>query len=114
MVGTRSMHQFMMWSMEKSSNGICLADSGGMFVNPGLVGALTVTCLVKGVWVLCSEDEIVRKTTSREVRILRTMRHENIVSLKEAFRRKHKLVIRRHAAELQEHLIIDYQRMRLH
>lgn len=33
-----------------------------------------------------------RKTTLREVRMLRTMRHENIVSLKEAFRRKQKLV----------------------
>ncbi|GMH45688.1 hypothetical protein BSKO_13651 [Bryopsis sp. KO-2023] len=39
------------------------------------------------------EDEIVRKTTLREVRMLRTMRHENIVSLKEAFRRKQKLYL---------------------
>jgi 3-methyladenine DNA glycosylase AlkD len=38
------------------------------------------------------EDEIVRKTTLREVKMLRALRQENIVSLKEAFRRKQKLV----------------------
>lgn len=39
------------------------------------------------------EDEVVRKTTLREVKILRIMKHENIVSLKEAFRRKGKLYL---------------------
>mmetsp|Transcript_47081 Transcript_47081/g.74308 ORF Transcript_47081/g.74308 Transcript_47081/m.74308 type:complete len:889 (+) Transcript_47081:97-2763(+) len=39
------------------------------------------------------EDEVVKKTTLREVKILRLMRHENIVSLKEAFRRKGKLYL---------------------
>lgn len=39
------------------------------------------------------EDEAVRKTTLREVKILRIMRHENIVQLKEAFRRKGKLYL---------------------
>lgn len=39
-----------------------------------------------------AEDEIVRKTTLREVKMLRALRQENIVSLKEAFRRKQKLV----------------------
>ncbi|CAJ1385623.1 unnamed protein product [Effrenium voratum] len=39
------------------------------------------------------EDEVVRKTTLREVKILRIMRHENIVQLKEAFRRKGKLYL---------------------
>lgn len=39
------------------------------------------------------DDEIVRKTTLREVKILRIMRHENIVQLKEAFRRKGKLYL---------------------
>ncbi len=38
------------------------------------------------------EDEIVRKTTLREVKMLRTLRQENIVDLQEAFRRKQKLV----------------------
>ena len=33
-----------------------------------------------------------RKTTLREVKMLRSLRHDNIVSLKEAFRRKSKLV----------------------
>eukprot|EP00892_Ulva_mutabilis_P006778 jgi/Ulvmu1/4472/UM002_0197.1 len=39
------------------------------------------------------EDEIVRKTTLREVKMLRALRQENIVSLKEAFRRKQKLYL---------------------
>jgi 3-methyladenine DNA glycosylase AlkD len=41
---------------------------------------------------LFADDEIVRKTTLREVKMLRTLRQENIVNLKEAFRRKQKLV----------------------
>ena len=39
------------------------------------------------------DDEIVRKTTLREVKMLRQLRHENIVSLKEAFRRKGQLYL---------------------
>lgn len=39
-----------------------------------------------------AEDEVVRKTTLREVKMLRALRQENIVNLKEAFRRKQKLV----------------------
>ncbi len=39
-----------------------------------------------------AEDEIVRKTTLREVKMLRTLKQDNIVELKEAFRRKNKLV----------------------
>ena len=39
------------------------------------------------------EDEVVRKTTIREVKILRMMKHENIVQLKEAFRRQGKLYL---------------------
>jgi serine/threonine protein kinase len=33
------------------------------------------------------EDEIVKKTTNREIRMLKTLKHENIVILKEAFKR---------------------------
>jgi hypothetical protein len=33
------------------------------------------------------EDHIVKKTTMREVKILRMMKQENIVQLKEAFKR---------------------------
>jgi cyclin-dependent kinase-like len=33
------------------------------------------------------EDEIVKKTTNREIRMLKTLRHENIVILLEAFKR---------------------------
>eukprot|EP00656_Telonema_subtile_P029720 TRINITY_DN327_c0_g1_i3.p1 TRINITY_DN327_c0_g1~~TRINITY_DN327_c0_g1_i3.p1 ORF type:complete len:554 (+),score=112.51 TRINITY_DN327_c0_g1_i3:85-1746(+) len=39
------------------------------------------------------EDEVVRKTTLREVKILRMLKHENIVTLKEAFRRKGRLYL---------------------
>ncbi|EKX47932.1 hypothetical protein GUITHDRAFT_69171 [Guillardia theta CCMP2712] len=39
------------------------------------------------------DDEIVRKTTLREVKILRMLQHENIVELREAFRRKGKLYL---------------------
>ena len=34
------------------------------------------------------EDEMVKKTTMREVKILKMLRHSNIVELKEAFRKK--------------------------
>jgi cyclin-dependent kinase-like len=39
------------------------------------------------------EDEAVHKITIREVKILRLLKHENIVQLKEAFRRKGKLYL---------------------
>jgi cyclin-dependent kinase-like len=39
------------------------------------------------------EDEQVRKTALREVRILKQLRHENVVSLIEVFRRKRKLYL---------------------
>lgn len=39
------------------------------------------------------DDEILRKTTLREVKILRMLRHVNIVCLKEAFKRKAKLYL---------------------
>jgi len=39
------------------------------------------------------DDEIVRKTTLREVKILRMLKHDNIVTLKEAFRRKGRLYL---------------------
>jgi hypothetical protein len=42
--------------------------------------------------IVLAEDEIVRRTTLREVKMLRMLRQDNIVELKEAFRRKGKLV----------------------
>jgi cyclin-dependent kinase-like len=33
------------------------------------------------------DDEIVKKTTMREVKVLRMLKHNNIVCLKEAFKR---------------------------
>lgn len=39
------------------------------------------------------DDDAVRKTTLREVKLLRMLKHENIVDLREAFRRKGKLFL---------------------
>jgi cyclin-dependent kinase-like len=39
------------------------------------------------------DDETVRKTTIREVKVLRILKHENIVQLKEVFRRQGKLYL---------------------
>lgn len=39
------------------------------------------------------DDEVVKKTTLREVKVLRMLNHPNIVSLSEAFRRKGKLYL---------------------
>lgn len=39
------------------------------------------------------DDPMVRKTTLREVKVLRSLKHANIVSLKEAFRRKGRLYL---------------------
>ncbi|GIL71091.1 hypothetical protein Vretifemale_1728 [Volvox reticuliferus] len=50
------------------------------------------------------EDEIVRKTTLREVKMLRALRQENIVNLKEAFRRKQKLYL---VFEYVEHNLLE-------
>lgn len=38
-------------------------------------------------------DADIRKTSLREVKVLRMLKHENIVVLKEAFRRKEKLYL---------------------
>lgn len=39
------------------------------------------------------EDEVVKKTTMREIKVLRMMKHENIVELKDAFQRKGRLFL---------------------
>lgn len=39
------------------------------------------------------EDEVVRKTTLREVKVLRMIKHPNVVQLKEAFKRKGRLFL---------------------
>ena len=39
------------------------------------------------------DDEIIRKNTQREVKMLRILRHENIVELKEAFKRKNRVYL---------------------
>lgn len=39
------------------------------------------------------EDEVVRKTTLREVKVLRMIKHPNVVQLREAFKRKGRLFL---------------------
>lgn len=39
------------------------------------------------------DDEIVRKTTLREVKVLRMIKHSNVVQLREAFKRKGRLFL---------------------
>jgi hypothetical protein len=39
-----------------------------------------------------ADDEVVRKTTLREIKMLRTLQQDNIVKLLEAFKRKKKMV----------------------
>jgi len=39
------------------------------------------------------DDEIVRKNIQREVKMLRTLKHKNIVELKEAFKRKGRIYL---------------------
>ncbi len=63
----------------------------------------------KAVWYIVAQrvppadDEVVRKTTLREVKMLRSLRHDNIVTLLEAFRRKQKLV----GAKLQQQILLE-------
>lgn len=42
---------------------------------------------------VCVDNEDVQKTTLRELRMLKSLKHENIVELKEAFRRRGKLYL---------------------
>jgi len=43
--------------------------------------------------VCCSDNEDVRRTTLREMQLLRTLKHQNIVEMREAFRRRKKLYL---------------------
>ena len=45
------------------------------------------------IYVFSSENEDVRRTTLRELKMLRSLKQENIVDLREAFRRKGKLYL---------------------
>lgn len=49
--------------------------------------------LIKCVVPLFAENEEVKETTLRELKMLRTLKQENIVELKEAFRRRGKLYL---------------------
>lgn len=47
-----------------------------------------ITCA----WLLAENDDV-KRTTLRELKMLRTLKQENIVELREAFRRKGKLYL---------------------
>lgn len=49
--------------------------------------------LISPVFHLHAENEEVKETTLRELKMLRTLKQENIVELKEAFRRRGKLYL---------------------
>ena len=51
--------------------------------------ALPVSC----VCMPCTDNDDVRHTTLRELRLLRSLKHENIVEMREAFRRRGKLYL---------------------
>ena len=51
------------------------------------LGGLTMIVAIKKFKENTDEDEVVKKTTMREVKMLRTLKNENIVILKEAFKR---------------------------
>ena len=42
---------------------------------------------------LLAENEDVKRTTLRELRMLKTLKHENVVDLREAFKRRGKLYL---------------------
>ena len=48
---------------------------------------LTAAVAIKKFKESTDEDEVVRKTTNREIRMLKNLKHDNIVVLKEAFKR---------------------------
>lgn len=52
-----------------------------------LVGGRIIDCLVAiKKFKETDEDDVVKKTTLREVKVLRMIKHENVVQLKEAFK----------------------------
>ena len=58
------------------------------------------------IFFLILENEDVRRTTLRELKMLRSLKQENIVDLREAFRRKGKLYL---VFEYVERVRISYQ-----
>jgi hypothetical protein len=66
--------------------------------------SLLLLCLTSATACATAEDEIVRKTTMREVKMLRMLKQSNIVELKEAFKRKNKLVRLQHWSQQAAHV----------
>lgn len=63
-------------------------------IHPVLVSAREPSViLISPVFHLHAENEEVKETTLRELKMLRTLKQENIVELKEAFRRRGKLYL---------------------
>jgi hypothetical protein len=59
------------------------------YLNSTKFGSNNITIIIVAIkkFKESDEDEIVKKTTFREVKMLRTLKQENIVQLKEAFKR---------------------------
>uniref|UniRef100_A0A8D0APP9 Cyclin dependent kinase like 5 n=1 Tax=Sander lucioperca TaxID=283035 RepID=A0A8D0APP9_SANLU len=66
-----------------------------MFISAGMHSILITTCQPYVILLLYvhAENEEVKETTLRELKMLRTLKQENIVELKEAFRRRGKLYL---------------------
>lgn len=63
-------------------------------IHPMLVSTREPSAILPSpVFHLCAENEEVKETTLRELKMLRTLKQENIVELKEAFRRRGKLYL---------------------
>ena len=66
-------------------------------------------------YIFITDNEDVRRTTLRELKVLRTLKQENIVELREAFRRRGKLYLVFEyvervsvvSAQPQKHLFLD-------
>ena len=67
--------------------------SVGMYSIPTTARKPTVILLIPHLSHLRAENEEVKETTLRELKMLRTLKQENIVELKEAFRRRGKLYL---------------------
>ena len=66
-----------------------------MFVDVNLkVGSLSsLGCIFESSSPLLTDSDDVKKTTMRELRMLRSLKQENIVELREAFKRRGKLYL---------------------
>lgn len=68
-------------------------DSEGEWKTRGSGGGGRRRGRLRHLWFSPAENEEVKETTLRELKMLRTLKQDNIVELKEAFRRRGKLYL---------------------